>query len=62
LNTLRNSKLLKGVSLCDVYFTFGRYDGVVIFEAPGVEMVMSFVREVGFDTKCTTETLTAVPR
>lgn len=59
---LKKLKAPKGVNICDMYFTFGRYDGVIIFEAPDVETAMSFVRQVGFDTQYTTETLTAIPR
>lgn len=44
-----------------VYFTFGRYDGVVIFEAPDTKTAMSFVMETGFATDYTVETLAAVP-
>ena len=59
---LKKLKAPKGVTVRDVYFTFGRYDGVIIFEAPDVETAMSFVTKVGFDTQYTTETLTAIPR
>lgn len=62
IDYLKKLKATKGVAVRDVYFTFGRYDGVIIFEAPDVETAMSFVRQVGFDTQYTTETLTAVPR
>ena len=59
---LKKLKAPKSVTIRDMYFTFGRYDGVIIFEAPDVETAMSFVRKIGFDTQYTTETLTAVPR
>jgi len=59
---IKKLKAPKGITIRDVYFTFGRYDGVIIFEAPNVEAAMQFVRQVGFDTQYTTETLTAVPR
>lgn len=58
----KNLKAPKNITIHNVYFTFGRYDGVIIFEAPNVETAMNFVRQVGFETRYTTETLTAIPR
>ena len=55
-------KTPKNVNVHKIYFTFGRYDGVLIFEAPDVETAMNFVRQIGFETRYTTETLTAIPR
>ena len=55
-------KTPKNVTVHKIYFTFGRYDGVLIFEAPDVETAMNFVRQIGFETRYTTETLTAIPR
>jgi hypothetical protein len=52
----------KNVTIRNIYFTFGRYDGVLIFEAPDVETAMNFVRQIGFETRYATETLTAIPR
>jgi len=52
----------KNITIRNVYFTFGRYDGVLIFEAPDVETAMNFVRKIGLETRYATETLTAVPR
>jgi len=59
---LKKLKAPKDINIRNMYFTFGRYDGVIIFEAPDVEKAMNFVRQVGFETMYTTETLTAVPR
>jgi uncharacterized protein with GYD domain len=52
----------KNVTIRNIYFTFGRYDGVLIFEAPDVETAMNFVRKIGLETRYSTETLTAVLR
>ena len=59
---LKKLKAPKGVTIRYVYFTFGRYDGVLIFEAPDVETAMNFVRRIGIETRSATETLTAIPR
>ena len=58
---LKKLKAPGGVKLHDVYITFGRYDGVILFEAPDVKTAMSFVMETGFTTDYTVETLTALP-
>jgi len=58
---LKELKAPKGITVRDVYFTFGRYDGIIIFEAPDVKTAMSFVMQVGFATQYTVETLTAIP-
>jgi len=57
---LKELKAPKGVTIRDVYFTLGRYDGILIFEAPDVKTAMSFVMQVGFATQYTVETLTAI--
>ncbi|MBE3116122.1 GYD domain-containing protein [Candidatus Bathyarchaeota archaeon] len=51
----------KGIKIRDIYFTFGRYDGIIIFEAPDERAAMKFVMETGFATQYTMETLIAVP-
>jgi len=58
---LKELKAPAGIAIRDVYFTFGRYDGVIIFEAPDVKAAMNFVMETGFATDYTVETLTAIP-
>jgi len=58
---LRKLKAPNGITLHDVYVTFGRYDGVVVFEAPNPKMAMSFVLDIGFETDYIVETLSAVP-
>ncbi len=57
---LKKLEAPKGITVRDVYFTFGRYDGIVVFEAPDVKTAMNFVMEVGFATDYSVETLTAV--
>jgi uncharacterized protein with GYD domain len=63
-NAIEYLKQLKNkgkVKILNLYFTFGRYDGVIIFEAPNEEAAMKFVMETGFATQYTMETLVAVP-
>ncbi len=61
INYLKELKAPQGVTIRDVYFTFGRYDGLIIFEAPDMKTAMNFVMEAGFVTEYTVETLTAIP-
>lgn len=58
---LKKLKAPKGITVRDVYITFGRYDGVILFEAPGAKTALNFVMETGFATEYTIETLSAVP-
>jgi len=58
---LKNLKEKEGVKVRDVFFTFGRYDAVIIFEAPNEKSAMNFVMEKGFSTEYAVETLIAVP-
>jgi uncharacterized protein with GYD domain len=39
----------------------GRYDGIIIFEAPDVKKAINFAAAVGFTTDYMAETLTAIP-
>ena len=49
----------KGVKLIDIYWTLGRYDAVVIMEAPDEKTYLKMMIRRG---KCmTTETLVAIP-
>jgi len=57
---LKELKAPKGIIIRDVYFTFGRYDGIIVFEAPTTKAAMDFAMRVGFATNYTMETLTAV--
>ena len=57
---LKGLKPPEGIKIREVYFTFGRYDGVIIFEAPDERTAMKFVMETGFATQYTMETLVAV--
>ncbi|MGQ9641462.1 MAG: GYD domain-containing protein [Candidatus Bathycorpusculaceae bacterium] len=45
---LKGLKEKEGIKIKDVYFTFGRYDGVMIFEAPDERAAMKFVMETVF--------------
>lgn len=58
---LRKLKAPGGIAIHDVYVTFGRYDGVVVFEAPDSKKAMSFVVDIGIETGYLIETLGAVP-
>jgi len=58
---LKSLKETGNVKIRDVFFTFGRYDGIIIFEAPNEKEAMKFVMETGFSTQYTMETLVAVP-
>jgi uncharacterized protein with GYD domain len=58
---LRRLKAPKGITLHDVYVTFGRYDGVVVFEAANPKTAMRFVLDIAFETDYVVETLSTVP-
>ncbi len=58
---LKKLKAPRDIVVRDVYFTLGRYDSVVIFEAPDAKTAMNFAMEIGFATDYSVETLTAVP-
>jgi uncharacterized protein with GYD domain len=58
---LKSLKEKEGIKLRDVFFTFGRFDGIIVFEAANEETAMKFVMETGFSTQYTVETLIAVP-
>lgn len=58
---LRELKAPQGISVRATYFTFGRYDGLIVFEAADLKTAMNFVMETGFTTDYTVETLTAIP-
>jgi len=57
---LKELKAPKGIAIKGVYFTYGRYDGVIMFEAPDEITAMKFIMETGFATQYTVETLIAV--
>ncbi|MDH5713063.1 MAG: GYD domain-containing protein [Candidatus Bathyarchaeota archaeon] len=58
---LKKLKAPRGITIRDVYFTLGRYDSVIIFEAPDAKTAMNFAMEVAFATDYSVETLAAVP-
>ena len=57
---LKELKASKGITVRGVYFTLGRYDSVILFEAADAKTAMHFTMQVGFETNYTVETLTAV--
>ena len=61
IDYLKKLKAPRGIVIHDVYVTFGRYDGVVVFEAPTPKKAMSFVVDVGIKTGYLIETLGTVP-
>ncbi|MFP3984515.1 MAG: GYD domain-containing protein [Candidatus Bathyarchaeia archaeon] len=58
---LKALKAPEGITIRQVFFTFGRYDGIIIFEAANEAAAMRFVMQTGFNTQYTIETLIAVP-
>jgi len=61
VNYLKRLKSPAGITIREVYFTLGRYDGVIVFEAPDANKAMNFVMATGFATDYTVETLAAIP-
>lgn len=57
---LKSLKEKGSVKIHEVLFTFGRYDGVIIFEAASEKDAMEFIMETGFSTQYMLETLVAV--
>jgi uncharacterized protein with GYD domain len=57
---LKQLKAPKGVTIRNIYFTFGNYDVAIIFESTDAKLAMNFVMNVGFATGYTVETMTAV--
>ena len=58
---LKKLKAPRGITIRDVYVTFGRYDGAVIFEAADSRKAVSFAVDIGVETGYLIETLAAVP-
>ena len=58
---LKKLKAPNGIKILDLYFTMGRYDGVIIFEASDAKTAIRFAADVGFTTDYLAETLTAIP-
>ena len=50
----------KGIKILGFYWTLGRYDDVVIFEAPTEKDIMKLAIEIKEDAD--TETMVAIPR
>jgi len=58
---LKSLEEKESVKIRGVFFTFGRYDGIIIFETPDKRASMKFVMETGLSTEYSVETLIAVP-
>jgi len=58
---LKTLKASEGITIREVFFTFGQYDGIIIFEAANEAAAMKFVMQTGFNTNYAMETLIAVP-
>jgi uncharacterized protein with GYD domain len=58
---LKRLKAPQGIKIRDVYLTLGRYDGVIVFEAPDSKTALNFAMDTGFATDYTIETLSAIP-
>jgi uncharacterized protein with GYD domain len=59
----RTNKVLASepkVKVLSFYWTFGRYDSILILEAPNEETVMKILMQVG--DYVATETMVAIPR
>ncbi len=61
ISYLKKLKAPKGIKILNIYFTMGRYDGVIIFEASDAKAAIGFAADVGFTTDYSVETLTAIP-
>jgi uncharacterized protein with GYD domain len=58
---LKELKAPKGIEIRDIFFAFGKYDTVIIFEAPDERTAMNFVMETGFATEYIMETMIVIP-
>lgn len=58
---LKELKAPKGIKIRDIFFVFGKYDTMIVFEAPDERTAMNFVMETGFATEYTMETMIVVP-
>ena len=61
VNYLKTLKALKGIKIHNVCITFGRYDGIILFESPDEKTALNFALEIGFATDYVIETLHTVP-
>lgn len=61
LKHLMNLKSPPNITVHGIYLTFGRYDGLIIFEALDMKTALLFVMDKEFSTDFTVETLTALP-
>ncbi len=61
VKNLKELRAPEGITIREVFFTFGRYDGIIVFEAASEAAAMRFVMQTGFNTHYTMETLIAIP-
>lgn len=58
---LKNLTAPQGITLRHLCITFGRFDGMILFEAADEKTALNFALEVGYATDYMIETLSAVP-
>jgi uncharacterized protein with GYD domain len=58
---LKGLKAPNGIKIRDIFFAFGKYDSMIVFEAPNEQTAMNFVIETGCATQYTMETMIVVP-
>ena len=58
---LKELKAPKEIKIRNIFFAFGKYDAMIIFEAPNERTAMNFIMETGFATQYTMETMIVVP-
>jgi uncharacterized protein with GYD domain len=58
---LKNLQAPPGIKIHKLCITFGRFDGMILFESPDEKTALQFALEVGFATDYIIETLSAVP-
>ena len=58
---LKETEVPQGITVQAAHFTFGRYDGVIVFEATDLKAAMKFTVGLGSATDHATETLVAIP-
>ena len=61
IDYLKTLKAPNGIKIHNVCITFGRYDGMILFESPDEKTALNFALEIGFATDYLIETLSAVP-
>ncbi len=57
---LKKLKAPEGIEIRCICFTLGRYDGVIVYEAPDEKAAVKFAMQIAYETGWRVETLTAV--